>query len=349
MKKILLFAAITSLAACFSMQPEINTACQQDSVGNYLIKWETYPKLKGKVQVYASDDPDLANASSMGYTPIKDGVTKYITTNQTTRKYFRLVFNKTHQAIVAARIINMDSTSHIRDIGGYLTREKKNVRWGKVFRMGTYGKMSAWDSMRIRNLQIKTIIDLRMDSEALANPISYPDIQVIALPVTTTTEYVTKQALNGRFRTGDASLYLQDMFLQFTEQIKPFANAMTVLADQRNYPIIIIDPNGKDAAGYLSALLLATLNVSDRYIVRDYLSGTEAVNFKRYAHLVVNSDNDIQETLTTILSTKDIYINLALNKIKSENETYANYLREKLNISDKQQEKIRQIMLYQGR
>ncbi|MDR2495708.1 MAG: tyrosine-protein phosphatase [Tannerellaceae bacterium] len=346
MKKYVLIAAAIALTACFSQKHEINTACQQDSIGNYLIKWETFPKMKGKVQIFASDDPDLAQASPEGYAPINDGVKRYITRDQFTRKYFRLVFNKNHQAIVAARIIKMDSTSHIRDLGGYPTREKKTVRWGKVFRMGTIGPMSTWDSMRVRNLHIKTIIDMRMDGEALATPISYPDIQVVAMPVTTAAEYVTKQVLNGRMRKGDASLYLQDMFLQFTEQTKPFAHAMTIFADAANYPVMIVDANGKDAAGYLSAMLLAALDVSDRNIVRDYTGGSEAVNYKQYAPLVADADNDIQEALTTVLSTSDVFINLALNKIKKEHGTLITYLRDVLNISEKQQERMKQILLY---
>jgi protein-tyrosine phosphatase len=206
--------------------------------------------------------------------------------------------------------------------------------------------MSTWDSLHIHNLNIRTIIDLRMDSEALATPINFPEIQVISIPATTSGEYVIQKVLDGRFRKGDAFLYMQDMFLQITEQTLPFSHALTVFADPKNYHIMIVDPNGKDAAGYLSALLFAVLAVPERIIVRDYTGGNQLINYKRYATLVQNADNNIQEALTTMLSTNHVFINLAIDKVKKEHGSISNYLRTELHLSKKQQERIKQIMLF---
>ena len=239
----------------------------------------------------------------------------------------------------------MDSVSHIRDIGGYHTSDNKHTRWGKVYRTGNIGPMSAWDSLRIHNLNIRTIVDLRMDNEALASPINFPNIQVISIPVTTSGDYVLRQVIGGKFRKGDASIYMQDMFLQFAEQTLPFSHALTVFADPNNYPIMIVDPNGKDAAGFLSTLLLSVLNVNERAIVNDYTGGSQAVNYKQYASMVQNADSHVQEALTTVLSTSDLFINLAISKIKKEYGSITNYLQNELHLSEKQQERIKQIML----
>lgn len=64
----------------------------------------------------------------------------------------------------------MDSVQNFRDLGGYTSTNGKTVKWGKVFRSGELSSLSEWDSIRLDNLGIKTIIDLRTNQETLTAP-----------------------------------------------------------------------------------------------------------------------------------------------------------------------------------
>ena len=42
------------LPSCSGTSPTISVVCEENNVGNAIIKWETAPILKGQVKVYAS-------------------------------------------------------------------------------------------------------------------------------------------------------------------------------------------------------------------------------------------------------------------------------------------------------
>ena len=47
------------LPSCSGTSPTISVVCEENNVGNAIIKWETAPILKGQVKVYASTSPDF--------------------------------------------------------------------------------------------------------------------------------------------------------------------------------------------------------------------------------------------------------------------------------------------------
>lgn len=47
------------LTSCTDNRPNITVVCEENSVGNCIIKWEVKPALKGLVKVYASTTPDF--------------------------------------------------------------------------------------------------------------------------------------------------------------------------------------------------------------------------------------------------------------------------------------------------
>ena len=59
----------------------------------------------------------------------------------------------------------------------------RTVKWGKVFRSGELSSLSEWDSIRLDNLGIKTIIDLRTNQETLTAPIKYTKANILQIPI----------------------------------------------------------------------------------------------------------------------------------------------------------------------
>jgi protein-tyrosine phosphatase len=332
---------------CTSQEPEINAVCQRDAIGNYIIKWETTPEIDGELKVFVSDYPDMRNPAPAGNAVIRAGVLKYVTNDNMARKYFRLLFDDRYEQIVASRLVLMDSIPNFRDLGGYRTAAgDKTVKWGKVFRSGETGTLREWDLQRLRKMNIKTIIDLRTESEVAVSPVSFPDVRIVSVPVVSDVDHIIRQIMEGRVRKGDVSLFMQDMYLRFVNDTQPFEQALSVFLEEDNYPVLFISSRGKDRAGFLSALLLSALDVPEQTILSDYAGVNDYINLKRYNPLVRQKDMDVQEAMTVALSANEAFLNLTFLKIRKEHGSFDSYLREELHISEKQKEKLKSILLF---
>jgi len=348
----ILFSLIgfVSLSACSSHAPEIQTFCLRDDIGNYIIKWETSPQLEGTVKLYVSDTPykfDRSNPAT--YANIRDGITKYVTEDNITRKYFLLSFNDRYLEKVASRSVAMDSVQNFRDLGGYASeKDRKEIRWGKIFRSGSINSLGDRDIVRLDNLGIKTIIDLRSEEEWMASPIDYAKANIIHIPVTMERHSeIFSRIDEGRIRKGDGVVYMQDMYIQYVEENKEqFAKALSFFEDEDNYPIVFSCSLGKDQVGFLAAMLLAALDIPEETILNDYLASNDYLELSRYASMVQGLNSDAQETLTVLLSANATFLELAFQRIKKEHGSLKEYLAKELHISEKQQNKLKEILLF---
>lgn len=341
---------LVSLSACSSHTPEIQTRCLRDDIGNYIIKWETNPQLEGTMKLYVSDTPDRFNRSiPAGQINIENGITKYVTEDNITRKYFLLSFNDRYFETVASRSVVMDSVQNFRDLGGYASgKNKKEIRWGKVFRSGKIGTLSARDTTRLNDLGIKTIVDLRSEEESAASPVCYTKANIIHIPITTRKlpEILTRIE-EGRVRKGDGIVFMQDLYIQYVEEKKEqFAKALAIFEDKDNYPITFSCSLGKDQVGFLAALLLAALDIPEETILNDYLATNDYLDLSLFNPRGQGLNLDAQETLTVILSANSTFLDLALQKIKKDYGSIKEYLTEELHISEKQQNKLKEILLF---
>ena len=74
--------------SCTDSRPNILVACEENNIGNCIIKWETNPAIDGQVKVYASTSPDLIPESSpVAMANISDGKMTIITEDPTRRYY----------------------------------------------------------------------------------------------------------------------------------------------------------------------------------------------------------------------------------------------------------------------
>lgn len=344
-----LIAGTVALAGCTSHAPDIHTLCLRDGIGNYVIKWETNPPVEGTVNIYVSEDPEKFRESSPALQAnINQGVTTYITTDNITRKYFKLVFNGKYSQVAGARTVPLDSVQNLRDMGGYFNNRNKMIRWGKVYRSGDISNLSYIDSLRLDKLGLKTVIDLRSTEEMARSPLALPGVNIIKMPLSAGSLTQLQPYLqSGRIRKGDAIVYMQDLYLKFiTENEESFAKALDVFLDEDNYPLLFNCTLGKDGVGFLAALLLSALSVPEETIMQDYLTSNDYIKTARYTHFARDLSLDAQESITVLLSANESFINPLLLRIGKDHGSMNNYLETALNISDKDQDKLKDILLY---
>lgn len=344
-----LFTCVTLLGGCSSNTPEIRALCLRDDIGNYIIKWETDPHIDGMLKMYVSDTPDTFNRSlPSGYANINDGVATYITNDNMVRKYFLLSFNDKFFQTVGSRSVSMDSIQNLRDIGGYFTNDKKMTRWGKVYRSGKLNPICEWDSIRLDNLHIKTIIDLRDSNEVATEPSQYKNAKIAYVPIPIQdTEAMKERLLEGRMRKGDGMLFLQDTYLRFvTENSEQFRKALQIFLDKDNYPILLNCSMGKDRAGFLTAMLLTALGIPEETVKKDYMASNDYIDVSHLAYMARNLSTDAQETITVLVSVHEILLDIAFDQIRKEYGSNDKYLSKGLYLSDKDRETLKDILLY---
>ena len=206
---ILLFPVFFS---CSRDNSEVHVACERNVKGDYLLKWETYPPIDGTVKIYQSSDPELFNTQiPVREQNINEGYIVIPSKFLEPRQYFKLVFNKKNTVITAERLLKTDGLNNCRDIGGYYTKNKIPIKWGKLYRCGSMFFASSTDAEILNEMGIKSLIDLRSGREIDLYPPQYRTPHVFNIPVVSgnLNSYINKITFE-EMKRGDILIALQD-------------------------------------------------------------------------------------------------------------------------------------------
>lgn len=343
-----LLACLLALFGCKSESCDVRALCVRDEIGNYIIKWETNPKIKGSAQIYVSDIPDKFDMSHPAIVaPIEDGVARYITQDNIQRKYFRITFNNRFPQDVAARYTFMEHIQNFRDIGGYKSKKGRQVRWGKIYRSGNIHHFTQQDSIRMNDAGIKTIVDLRTIHEANEHPIHFPNAKIIHIPIPCgDKDEMSQRILENKVRKRDGILFMEDAYIRFiANNTEDFGEALRILLDKKNYPILISGELGKDRVGLFISLLFSILDIPQESINQEYMASNRYIDLSFMAKTASSLSSDAQETMTVLLSVQESFLNIAYREIENRYGSFDNYRETGLKISGKNKDKLKDILL----
>ena len=343
-----IMSSLLVLMGCSSDTCDVRAACVRDEIGNYIIKWETNPPINGVAKIYVSDTPDKFDMSQpVIYADIKDGFARYVTQDNLRRQYFRVTFNDACPQDIAARYSFMDHVQNFRDLGGYTTQKGKQVKWGMIYRSGSISKYSDRDSLRLMLSGIKTIIDLRPQEEMTEQPIGFPNVNIVSVPILDgNKDDFLERLMENKVRKRDGKIYLEDTYIRFvTECSAAYARILPIFLDESNYPILLHGTLGKDRVGYFSALLLTILGVPYDTVLKDYLASNRYIDPSFMSKTVSALSSDAQETMTTLLLVNESFLNIAYKEIDKQFGSFKEYVEDELDLSAKKQEKLKDILL----
>jgi len=161
------------------------------------------------------------------------------------------------------RHVRFEACFNFRDIGGYETNDGGRVRWGAVFRSGSLHRLTLADRERIKGLSVRTVIDLRSQTELdrdgrfdASGGVGFHHVPVEDASVDEPQDDWSSQLGNVYYAIASANR-------------SAIATAFGVLAEDE-HPVVIHCFAGKDRTGIIAALMLSSLGVPDATIASDY-------------------------------------------------------------------------------
>jgi protein-tyrosine phosphatase len=171
------------------------------------------------------------------------------------------------------RHLEFETVFNFRDLGGYVGADRRTVRWRTLFRADGLHRLSAPDLVRLAELGVRTVLDLRTRIELdergrigdAGGTTERIEVHYHHLPV-------IERVWDGSPEDEpEPSRFLADRYLDMLEEGRAaLGQALTTIADADTAPLVFHCAAGKDRTGVLAALTLSLLGVSDGDIVRDY-------------------------------------------------------------------------------
>jgi protein-tyrosine phosphatase len=167
------------------------------------------------------------------------------------------------------RLLPLVGASNFRDLGGYPTTSGRPTCWGRLFRSDTLHELTEADVAVLRDLGLKTVIDLRTTVELQQTGRGLMDAEAarfVHLSV------IDKDAGESRGIPAPIDDDLSKRYLWYLDIGRDaLVGALTAMGEEANYPMVFHCAAGKDRTGVLSALVLEIAGVDRDTIVEDYV------------------------------------------------------------------------------
>lgn len=313
----------------------------------------------------------LTNELKWLFESTKEDITFECPFDRTSPILFQIEFDDGEVLNFGHRILPIHGMYNFRDMGGYPTQEGKHVKWNLLYRGDHLNNLKPEGQMFLDNIQLKSIIDLRGDTEI----VEYPNLgvhentkQYVFSPAGVVAIFAgslqndEKDMKNENFLENAKKLIKKDknaainamidqqvQFVHNETSRNAFAQTIHLLASKDNAPSFIHCKGGKDRTGFASLLILGLLGVSDDYIKYDYMLTKKAREKKNQAYyqkfLQMSNDIEVAQFMYSIFDTQEIFIQSALDEITKEFGSIGAYARYGLGITDEEVQQLRTMYL----
>lgn len=175
------------------------------------------------------------------------------------------------------RRITLEGAFNFRDLGGYPAADGRSIAWRRLFRSDGLSRLTADDLVRLVDLGIATVIDLRTagerERESMPEGPFTPAVHHLPMMDVLPSEDELVSWVDEDFLIGRYSQMLDD-------GAGAIGEAVRVLSAPGAVPGLFHCAAGKDRTGILAAVVLGVLGVPDDVIAEDYaLSQAAMVEF----------------------------------------------------------------------
>ena len=174
------------------------------------------------------------------------------------------------------RRIELCGAVNFRDLGGYGTEDGRHVRWRRLYRSDSLADLTNDDLDVLASLGLRSVCDLRHESERLRKPDRMPSGSSAALHqigfFPDRAEALFRQLAARTISAAEVEEFLRDAYRAFPiSQAATYGAVLEMLVADDALPALVHCTSGKDRTGFGIAVILMALGVSRDVIVADYL------------------------------------------------------------------------------
>ncbi|MCP3759626.1 tyrosine-protein phosphatase [Streptomyces sp. TBY4] len=245
---------------------------------------------------------------------------------------------------LADRLIKLDGTSNFRDAGGYRTTNGQWVKMGEIYRSDALNKLTDNDLAKLQRLRVKTIFDLRMESERTKDADRVP----------AGANYVVADVFagSGSFqvmpRTPDeavkAMVDAERAMVSGEGGKKAYTQVFEGMERDRDRSVLFHCTAGKDRTGWANASLLTALGVPSETVMADYLASNDyrkAANDAILSHLPAAQ----AAVYKPLLDVRPEYLNAGYEEVRAKFGSFDAYLEDGLGIDGRELKQLKKDLL----
>ena len=165
------------------------------------------------------------------------------------------------------RDIRFEAVFNFRDLGGYWTRGGQTVAWRRLFRSSELHHMTSHDMIQLKEeIRLRSVIDLRNSRQLVPfSPLNEVGAEYYNIPLIDGVN--DKEDVYQDFSNmGEVYSY----YASHEEFGRRVVEALEIIAEPDNLPLVFHCSAGKDRTGVLTAIVLGILGVTDEDIIEDY-------------------------------------------------------------------------------
>jgi protein-tyrosine phosphatase len=231
---------------------------------------------------------------------------------------------------VPDRVVRLQGASNFRDLGGYVGRDGRPLRWRRLFRSDHLGNLTAADRRVLAEFGLARAFDFRGLAERAAKPYELAGVQQVPLAI----EPVIVQrmqdlvAAGGELTAPLVADLMKDLYRALVnDQSHRFAELFEHLLAGDGAAVMHCTA-GKDRTGFAVALILLALGVSRDDVLHDYLLTNEL-----YRRPALPTTKTRQEVLEVLWRVQAGFLDAALHAVDADHGGVERYLAQRLGLS----------------
>lgn len=256
------------------------------------------------------------------------------------------------------RLLPLEGGSNFRDMGGYFTRDGRQVRRGLLFRSGVMTSLTAADQDYLADFGFERVVDLRSSEEREL----YPNRWAAAQNIEIIADDYSMAALIARMADPEGTPQpMQVLYENLPSRLEPQLRSLFDALVEGQVPLVVNCSAGQDRTGVASALVLLALGVPEDVVIQDYLASTRyrrtdvergdvdiaaaAEEGNVFARIMLQyaAEDGSPRPATPLLTERGVpFLRFALERIELEFGSLDVYLREVLGVDADDLEQLRE-------